>query len=479
MRKILTSIMILLCTSGYSQQSMDDVFQSVRKHEIKLIAFFNQMPKGGDLHHHFAGSTYAEPMIEKAIRENFFLNTETFAVSKTSPGTASWIRFSDIIKNGQLDAMKIKILQTWSVKDYDPSRYPSDKLFFESFLKFWPLMDNYFVPGLIELKNRAIKENVSYLETQLSTPINTPDISEFYSMDETMRKSSDEKDDEKLDEMFGKLYESILQKGAVARADSFNLFFIKKLHDSLKIDEPDFKMRYQNYVLRFMNPVDLFNNLTIAFLSADRSDLIAGVNIVSPENGDVSMKDYELHMKMYRFFHEKFPKVKYSMHAGELTLGLVLPEELTWHINAAVKIAGAKRIGHGIDLAHEKNPFDLLRYMKKNDVAIEINPESNQFILKMDEKNHPFPLYFNYGVPIVIGSDDAGILRTNLSNQFVLLAKRYPFLKYSDLKKFVFNSIDYSFIKDSAVKKEVRSNLEKKFMKFEADIRKEISFQKN
>jgi adenosine deaminase/adenosine deaminase CECR1 len=29
------------------------------------------MPKGGDLHHHFSGSIYAEHMIEDAINDDF------------------------------------------------------------------------------------------------------------------------------------------------------------------------------------------------------------------------------------------------------------------------------------------------------------------------------------------------------------------------------------------------------------------------
>jgi hypothetical protein len=40
-------------------------------------------------------------------------------------------------------------------------------------------------------------------------------------------------------------------------------------------------MRYQNFVLRFMEPVDLFKNLVVAFISADSSQY-GGVNIVSP-----------------------------------------------------------------------------------------------------------------------------------------------------------------------------------------------------
>jgi adenosine deaminase/adenosine deaminase CECR1 len=49
----------------------------------------------------------------------------------------------------------------------------------------------------------------------------------------------------------------------------------------LKIDNERFTMRYQNFVLRFMEPVDL-KNLVVAFISADSSPLMAGVNIVSP-----------------------------------------------------------------------------------------------------------------------------------------------------------------------------------------------------
>jgi hypothetical protein len=37
---------------------------------------------------------------------------------------------------------------------------------------------------------------------------------------------------------------------------------------------------------------DLFKNLVVAFISADSSQLMAGVNIVSPEDGETSMKDY-------------------------------------------------------------------------------------------------------------------------------------------------------------------------------------------
>jgi adenosine deaminase len=121
------------------------------------------------------------------------------------------------------------------------------------------------------------------------------------------------------------------------------------------------------------------------------------------------MKDYWLHMLMFKYCHSHFPDVKYTLHAGELTLGLVQPEELTWHISSAVYIAGANRIGHGVDIPYETNSYELLRYMSKNKIPVEINLSSNEFILKIKDDRHPIMLYKEFGVPIIISTDDSGI----------------------------------------------------------------------
>jgi adenosine deaminase/adenosine deaminase CECR1 len=54
------------------------------------------------------------------------------------------------------------------------------------------------------------------------------------------------------------------QRDAAADAADFNTNFVAKLHNDLKIDNERFTMRYQNFVLRFMEPVDLFKNLVVA-----------------------------------------------------------------------------------------------------------------------------------------------------------------------------------------------------------------------
>lgn len=466
MTRVITFFCLLTMQFSFSQ-SAESYLEKIRNNEALLTAFFQQMPKGGDLHHHFSGSIYAEPLLERAIAEDFYLNLETMEVSKNKPSKGNWDTFSSLKNKGQLAFYQQQVMQTWSAKDYNGVSIPSDDLFFDSFDKFFPVIDGHFAEGLLELKKRALSENVSYIETQLSIipcDMKVDDLNDFNSK---LRQAASQKDEKAVLKLLDDLYKSIQEKEAKKYAEDFNTNFIAKLHKDLKIDDDRFTMRYQNFVLRFMEPLDLFKNLVIAFISANESKLVAGVNIVSPEHGENSMKDYWLHMVMFKYCHSKFPDVKYTLHAGELTLGLVQPEDLTWHINSAIHIAGANRIGHGVDIAYEANSYDLLRYMSKINIPIEINLASNEFILKVKEGRHPFTLYKEFNVPIVISTDDAGILRTNMTEQYVLLAKRYPDVSYATIKQYVYNSINYSFIQDASVKKQLLKDLDIRFKTFE------------
>ncbi|MNY75967.1 hypothetical protein D3C86_2154020 [compost metagenome] len=57
-----------------------------------------------------------------------------------------------------------------------------------------------------------------------------------------------------------------------------------------------------------------------------------------------------------------------------------------------------------------------------------------------------------------------------MTEQYVLLAKRYKSISYTDIKQFVYNSINYSFIQDPAVKKQLIQDLDNRFKTFEANI---------
>jgi adenosine deaminase len=157
------------------------------------------------------------------------------------------------------------------------------------------------------------------------------------------------------------------------------------------------------------------------------------------------MRDYKLHMQMVGFLHQLYPKVHISLHAGELNSTLVPIAGLRFHIRDAIETAHAERIGHGVSVVYENEAKQLLKEMTDREIMVEINLTSNEEILGITGKNHPLPLYLNYHVPVALSTDDEGVLRTNLTEQYQKAVNTYH-LSYSALKMLARNSISYSFL---------------------------------
>lgn len=383
-----------------------------------------------------------------------------------------WVRFSDLRKANLLDVYKQKLIMVWSVKDYNGVSYPSDKLFFETFPLFGVASNKTIEQGLRELKNRAKTEHVNYIETM--TGVFGDDAVKIpgSTLDNSLELAQSKRDTALTYRILDTLYNAMID--ATKPVAAMNDKYISEIHRRLGIDDADFTLRYQLAFIRVINPTLVFRKMLLAFESAssDTAKLIGGVNILAPENNDISMRDYWLHMQMFKYCRNKpqYKTVKCSLHAGELVLGMVKPEELTWHIYDAVHVAGANRIGHGVDIPYEHDCYDLLRYMAAQKVAIEINLYSNEFILKVQDDRHPITLYKQFKVPITISTDDAGVLRSNLIEQYVMLANRYKNITYADIKQFVYNSIDYSFIPDTAIKTRIKAQLDLQFAAFEKKV---------
>ena len=126
------------------------------------------------------------------------------------------------------------------------------------------------------------------------------------------------------------------------------------------------------------------------------------------------------------------------------------PEDLCCHIRLAVKEARADRIGHGVDVMYENDPYGLLKDMAEKNVAVEINLTSNEDVLGVSGKHHPFPLYREFGVPVVLSTDDAGIERIDLTHEYVRAVETYG-LTYANLKEIVRNGLEYGFLSGASV----------------------------
>lgn len=436
----------------------------------ELTMFFSQMPKGADLHHHYSGSIYAEQYVQWLDQLNYCVNKYTYLIETKKDvvdaqralpmGERTCLGTKDIFAD---DYTYRELLQRWSAKDFDNHgaiQPPPDRQFFQTFGFFGPVSNTNFAQGLQEIKKRAIEENVGYIETMFKNtpPIVSPEVDARMlrpgitdaQLDEEMRAFMAKLDQ---DPGFHKALQDYMTKVETAAAG---------------IDDERFTMRYQVYVVRLMPPAMVFSSMLQAFRAAEKSPLIVGVNIVGQESGIVPMRDYTLHMKMFRFLKQQYPNVKLALHAGELALGDVPPDGLRFHIDEAINIAGADRIGHGLDLAHESRAAAIMKTMRERDIPVEINLTSNAFISGIKGDNHPVTIYRKYGVPYVISTDDAGVTRHTLANEYVLFASRYK-PSYAEIKKASYNGIRYAFLQ-AAEKKRLTRQLDERFSRFEADV---------
>ena len=145
--------------------------------------------------------------------------------------------------------------------------------------------------------------------------------------------------------------------------------------------------------------------------------------------------------------------------------GLVPPDDLDFHINAAVRTAGAERIGHGVSIRHEQGAKPLLRLMARKHILAEQCLTSNKQVLGIDGRRHSFPVYRRFGVPIALCTDDEGVSRTDLTEQYLLATREYH-LSYGALKRISRDSLEYGFLQPAA-KREATRELEIDFRAFE------------
>jgi adenosine deaminase len=96
----------------------------------------------------------------------------------------------------------------------------------------------------------------------------------------------------------------------------------------------------------------------------------------------------------------------------------------------------------------------LLAEMRKRQVAVEINLTSNDVILGVRGKDHPLPAYLAAGVPVVISTDDAGVSRIDLTNEYFRAARDYG-LGYRMLKAIARNALIHSFLDAGQRRKEL------------------------
>jgi adenosine deaminase len=102
---------------------------------------------------------------------------------------------------------------------------------------------------------------------------------------------------------------------------------------------------------------------------------------------------------------------------------------------------------------YEDRPYDLLKEMAAKHVMVEINLTSNDAILGVSGKNHPFPIYRKFHVPVALSTDDEGVSRIDLTHEYVRAVESYA-LSYADLKQLVRTGLEHDFLPGTSLWRE-------------------------
>ncbi|MFS3135072.1 adenosine deaminase [Gluconacetobacter sacchari] len=416
-------------------------FALLRRDPARLEQVLRAMPKGADLHNHLAGAIYAESMLDWAARDGLCVapaQGRILAGACDPGGDGARVRAADLAARPDARADMIDAL---SMRDFVPTA--SDRSghdhFFATFARFMPAQASHGGDMLAEAVTHAAGDHVLYLELMIS-----PQLGPVAGLGvrHPLRGEAFAEADRALAPDLPALV-------AAARRDvdamEARMRAVLGCGTARAAPGCGVTVRYLHQTIRTMPPAMVFPQLDFGYALVNADPRFVGVNIVAPEDDAVAMRDYGLHMRMFGWLAARDPGVELSLHAGELAPGLVPPEGLRDHIRQAVEVAGARRIGHGVDILHEDDPDGLMAEMARRRVMVEINLTSNDVILGIAGAGHPFGAYRAAGVPVALSTDDEGVSRIDLTHEYARAATVYA-LDYATLRDLSRAGLDHAFL---------------------------------
>lgn len=413
-------------------------FESLRKSPPQMLAFLRRMPKGADLHSHLSGAVYAESYVRWAADKGLCVNQTTTVLSQPPCEQGSGqVLASTALSNPVLYR---RLIDAWSMRYWQYSGQNGHDQFFDSFVKFG--VATYGQTGLMlaEVAARAARGRVLYLELML-----TPDGGASSQLGQQVGWDGD------FNGTLNKLRGAGIAGAAAAG--------VKAIRDAeaekdrvLKCGTPQadagcsVTIRYVAQVSRASALGPVYAQMVTGFaLADDPNSKVVALNLVQPEDWLASMQNFSVQMEMLNFLRPLYPKAHVTLHAGELAPGMVPPEGLTFHIRDSITKGHAERIGHGVAVMNEDDPYGLLREMVRRNVLVEICLTSNDTILGIKGAQHPLKTYLEYGVPVALATDDEGVARSEITREYLRAAEEHG-LGYVQLKMMARNSLQYAFL---------------------------------
>jgi hypothetical protein len=419
---------------------------SIHQNPSLLVPFLRAMPKGGDLHIHLSGAVYAEKWIDYAAQDKFCVDRRSSGLL-APPCDTSCARDADKPAVGcayQDPILYNQLVDAWSMRNFRHSESGHDH-FFATFEKFLPASVHSGGAQLAEVAGRAAADHEQYLEVMHAAGGD--------------QASAELGAKVRWDDDFEKMRAALLAGGLKVVLSETRAQLSRdevSQRQLLRCDSPQpdagcqVTVRYLYQVLRGLPRATVFTQILLGFELAQADPRFVGLNLVMPEDWYVPMHDFDLHMRMLDYLHTLYPKVHISLHAGELSMGLVPPDGLRSHIRKSIEIGHAERIGHGVSVMDEDDALGLLKEMAQKKVLVEICLTSNDVILGVAGANHPLLAYIQHGVPVTLATDDEGVSRSDMTHEYLRAVTTYD-LPYSELKRMARLSLEHSFLSGSSL----------------------------
>jgi adenosine deaminase len=430
---------------------------AVRGDPDAVRAFLADMPKGADLHSHIAGAVRTESFIEWGSEDGVCLDMKTLSAVYPPCGPGA-VPLADAVKDS---AVYADVIAAWSMEGYDGPLLGAHKHFFDTFGRFLPAFgETRGDDALAEVMSTAGKNKQLYVE--LLSGLSAGAVGAVASK---YMKETDTWSEEYLLAKREQIMADPVFSTTIAATKTSIPSWISGARKLLgcDTDNPDpgcgVSARYLMSATRTQDRASVFAQWVYGFELVQAAPEVVGVNLVAPEENENSLRYYDdemMALDVLRRHNEgdaaRRP-VHISLHAGEL-ISEVLPNtvegkrHLKFHIRRAVELAGAERIGHGADLAHESEDgtvFELLAEMRAAGVLVEICLTSNDELLGIAGKRHPLSMYLAHDVPVALATDDQGIFRTEILDEYVR-AVELQGLSYWTLKNMVRASLEHAFV---------------------------------
>jgi len=451
-------LLLLLCCSATAAHAQGEArtaryMEGIRNNPLLLRMFLREMPKGGDLHNHLSGAIYAESFLRWAVESDICIDTATLAAALCGEGA---IPARSVVANPVINRA---VIDAWSMRNWTLSGQSGHDHFFDTFGKFSGAGYGRLGDMLAESARRASANGLSYLELMYS-----PDNGAVSQLAAKVQWNGNVQ--AMRDTLLALGLRDSIRVG-IRNIDSGEARMRALLGCGGRADNGcDVTIRYLYQVGRGGSNASVFAQILAGFEMAEMDNRVVGFNLVQPEDYPAPMANFAVQMQMINTLRPLYTKAHISLHAGEFAYGMVPPEALCCHIRQSIELGHAERIGHGVAVAYEDDAAGLLKLMAARKVLVEICLSSNDVILGVRGTQHPFHLYSENSVPLALATDDEGVSRSDITNEYARAVQEQG-ATYPDLKRMARNSIDYAFLPPSD-KARLRSKLDQAFAKFEA-----------